>query len=100
MPDWRHLSPPCGPETEQSARPVHRARWLCIVLDPHDTDTDRHYGWFDANMVAAEPGVLWFSKVESQTTWRLGHGAGVSYDRLFGDKFQAIRQVRGVDHPD
>jgi hypothetical protein len=54
---------------------------------PFDSET-QHYGWFDANMVAFEPGVLGFSKVGSPSSWRLGHGAGVSYGRLFGDNFK------------
>jgi hypothetical protein len=48
----------------------------------------QEYGWFDANIVALEPGVLAFSKVGSETTWRFGHGAGVSYARFFGDNFK------------
>ena len=39
-------------------------------------------------MVAFEPGVLGFSKVGSPTSWRLGHGAGVSYGLLFGENFR------------
>ena len=39
-------------------------------------------------MVAFEPGVLAFSKVGSPTSWRLGHGAGVSYGLLFGENFR------------
>jgi len=54
---------------------------------PRDSKT-QEYGWFDANMVAFEPGVLAFSKVGSPTSWRLGHGAGVSYGLLFGENFR------------
>jgi hypothetical protein len=58
-----------------------------LFSTPKDSDT-QEYDWFDANMVAFEPGVLAFSKVGSPTSWRLGHGAGASWGLLFGDNFR------------
>ena len=59
-----------------------------LVSTSKDSDT-QEYGWFDANMVAFEPGVIVFSKLESSASnVRIGHGAGVTYGLLFGDKFR------------
>ena len=52
-----------------------------------DSDTQQ-YDWFDANMVAFEPGVVVFSRVPPVDGWRVSHGAGISYDLVFGDNFR------------
>lgn len=58
-----------------------------FVSVPHESDTQK-YGWFDANMLAFEPGVLVLSRLEGASGGlRIGHGAGISYDVLFGRNF-------------
>ena len=58
-----------------------------LVSTSKDSDTQQ-YGWFDANMVAFEPGVLVFSKVSPTSDLRIAHGTGVTWGLLFGDKFR------------
>jgi hypothetical protein len=58
-----------------------------LVSTGKDSDTQQ-YGWFDANMVAFEPGVIVFSKVSPSSELRVGHGTGVSWGLLFGDNFR------------
>ena len=52
-----------------------------------DSDTQQ-YGWFDANMVAFEPGVLVFSKASDSSELRVAHGTGMTWGLLFGDNFR------------
>ncbi len=58
-----------------------------LVSTSKDSDT-QEYGWFDANMVAFEPGVLVFSKVSTSSELRVAHGTGVTWGLLFGDNFR------------
>jgi hypothetical protein len=58
-----------------------------FVSTSKDSDTQQ-YGWFDANMVAFEPGVLVFSKPDPEDGVRFAHGAGISYGLLFGENFR------------
>jgi hypothetical protein len=58
-----------------------------LVSTSKDSDT-QEYGWFDANMVAFEPGVLVFSKVSTSSELRIAHGTGVTWGLLFGENFR------------
>ncbi len=58
-----------------------------LVSTSKDSDTQQ-YGWFDANMVVFEPGVIVFSKVSPSSELRVGHGTGVTWGLLFGDNFR------------
>jgi hypothetical protein len=58
-----------------------------LVSTSKDSDTQQ-YGWFDANMVAFEPGLTVFSKISPSSNVRIAHGTGVTYGLLFGDKFR------------
>ena len=57
-----------------------------LVSTSKDSDT-QEYGWFDANMVAFEPGIV-FSKASTSSELRIAHGTGMTWGLLFGDNFR------------
>jgi hypothetical protein len=61
---------------------------------PYKQDTPTPYDWFDANMLAFEPGVAVLSKLEpAEDGLRIGHGVGISYDFLFGNHFEGFDKL-------
>jgi hypothetical protein len=58
----------------------------------HDSKT-QEYDWFGTHMLAVEPGLKFRSKVRSGTNIRVSHGAGVSYDFLFGQPFRRFTKL-------
>lgn len=57
---------------------------------PRDSETVE-YDWFDVGMVALEPTVLFASKVPTGSGGvRVSHGAGITYNYLFGRHFDSF----------
>jgi len=60
---------------------------------PRDQKTVE-YDWFDVGMVALEPRLMMSSKVPSSRDGvRLTHGAGITYDYLFGKNFDSFDRL-------
>jgi hypothetical protein len=81
------------PEAE---RPTNPHGPFLVLGGAAFTSTDRNsatqaYEWFDANMVAFEPGVMVVSVVDTPASpVRFSHAVGLSYGLLFGKNFRTF----------
>ncbi len=85
--EWVKQNP--GHETTGSRGPFIVLRGAYMFSTDHDSKT-QNYDWFDAQMVAVEPELTFRSKVGTPGGFRISHGAGISYDVLFGSDFSTF----------
>jgi hypothetical protein len=79
-----------SPDDQNRRRPHLALQGAVFFSTPRDSKTVE-YDWFDVWMFAFEPGVMFPSKVSSSRDGvRISHGAGITYNFLFGRDFDSF----------
>lgn len=78
------------PETPRSWLSLEGGLYWSINKDQPDSDED--YGWGDVWMIAFDP-IAHVQLTPRDRQWKLYHGAGASYNFLFGNNFSSFNKL-------